>query len=154
GRPLNILPLLARPPFPCYVCFMTRSTTAAIWLGVLLIGLLRAGTQVNAQHPRKTPIVEAVQKTRHGIVTLKVRRPAGRKDVVGTGVIVDERGYIVTNGHVIVGAESIAVRLADETELTAKLVTKIESHDLAVIRVQAGKALQALRLGPADDLMV
>src|SRR5712692_4179568 len=132
---------------------MTRRT-AALRAVLVVAGLIGAGTETGAQHPRKSPIVEAVQKTRDGIVTLKVRRPGGRKDVVGTGVIVDERGYIITNRHVIVAADSIAVRLADGTAVAGKTITEIETHDLAVVRVQADKKLHALSLGPADDLMV
>jgi serine protease Do len=127
---------------------------AALRASLLVVGLIGAGTEAFAQHPRKTPIVEAVQKTRAGIVTLKVHRPGGRKDVLGAGVIVDERGFIVTNRHVIVAAESIAVRLSDGTELPGKLKAEIDAHDLAVVCVHTDKKLQALPLGPACDLMV
>jgi serine protease Do len=124
----------------------------------MLAGLLAfgagAGTEARAQYSRKTPIVEAVQKTRNGIVTLKVQRPGNRKDVVGAGVIVDERGYLITNRHVIVAAEHITVRLADTTELPGKVLVEDSAHDLAVLRVQTEKKLQALPLGPASDLMV
>jgi serine protease Do len=122
--------------------------------GLLVVGFTGAGTEAQAQYPRKTPIVEAVKKTRAGVVTLRAHRLGGRKDIIGTGVIVDERGYIVTNRHVVVGAESITVRLADDTELTAKVAVEIESHDLAVVRVHSDKALHPLPLGPASDLMV
>jgi serine protease Do len=122
--------------------------------GLLVVGFVGAGTEAQAQYQRKTPVVEAVQKTRHGIVTLKVQRAGSRKDVVGTGVIVDERGYIVTNRHVIVSAEHITVRLADDSELVGKVISEDEAHDLAVVHVKAGKRLRALPLGPASDLMV
>jgi serine protease Do len=133
---------------------MQRNTGAAIRLGLFLFILLVSGIQARAQYSRKTPVVEAVQKTRAGIVTLKVHRPGGRKDVLGAGVIVDERGYIVTNRHVIVAAESINVRLSDGTDLVGKLAAEIDTHDLAVVRIQTDKKLQALPLGPAGDLMV
>jgi serine protease Do len=133
---------------------MTRCSFALMLAGLLVVGFTGAGTKAQAQYPRKTPIVEAVQKTRAGIVTLKAHRPDGRKDVIGTGVIVDERGYVVTNRHVVVAAESITVRLADDTELAGKLAVEIETHDLAVVRVKSDKMLHALPLGPASDLMV
>ena len=50
---------------------------------------------------RRSPVVEAVQKTRASVVSVRVPRPNGGKDMVGTGVIVDERGFIVTNRHVV-----------------------------------------------------
>jgi serine protease Do len=133
---------------------MPCTTWTALRAGLLVVGLIGTGTESFAQHLRKTPIVEAVQKTRAGIVTLKVHRAGGRKDVLGAGVIVDESGYIVTNRHVIIAADSITVRLSDGTELTGKLAAEIDTHDLAVVRVETDKKLQALPLGPAGDLMV
>jgi serine protease Do len=133
---------------------MTRCSFATRLAGLLVVAIAGAGTEAQAQYPRKTPIVEAVQKTRAGIVTLKARRPGGRKKIIGTGVIVDERGYIITNRHVIVAAESITVRLADDTELVGKVAVEIETHDLAVVRVKTEKMLHPLTLGPASDLMV
>jgi serine protease Do len=133
---------------------MPRTTRFALPAGLLVIALFGAGSEARAQYSRKTPIVEAVQKTRAGIVTIRAHRAAGHKDVLGAGIIVDERGYIVTNRHVIVSAEGIKVRLSDGLELAGKLVAEIESHDLAVVRVETDRKLQVLPLGPASDLMV
>jgi serine protease Do len=133
---------------------MPHAHCAPILAGLLAVGILGAGTETQAQYQRRTPIVEAVQKTRQGIVSLKVQRTGSHKDVVGTGVIVDERGMIVTNRHVIVSAGRIIVRLADGTELAGHVVVEDDAHDLAVVRINAGKRLQALALGPASDLMV
>lgn len=109
-----------------------------------------------ATHSRKSAIVEAVQKTRAGIVTLKIEKKtaAGRKEVVGTGVIVDERGYLITNRHVIAGADRIKVDFADGSTLTALIHTEDESHDLAILKVSAAAPLTALPFGPGSDLMV
>src|SRR5580693_3565251 len=90
----------------------------AVWCG--------AGTEKSsAQYARRTPVVEAVQKTRSAIVTVKVEKGGnwGRREIVGTGVVVDSRGYVVTNRHVITGAERITIRTADGTEYPAKLST-------------------------------
>ncbi len=118
-----------------------------------------AKTEVQAQYSRRTPIVEAVQKTRNGLVTIKIEKSGsrGRKEITGTGVIVDERGYVVTNRHVIASAELVSVTLADGTELKAKVLTDDASYDLAVLRLPPRDdelALQALPLGPGSDLMV
>jgi serine protease Do len=124
-------------------------------LVAVLIG--GAGTESRAQYCRRTPIVEAVQKTRNGIVTIKVARlgDAAHKDVVGTGVIVDERGYVLTNCHVVSGAERAAVRLADGTRLEGRIITKDHPHDLAILKLPAaGKKLQALSFAPGSDLLV
>src|SRR3954452_16522900 len=49
-----------------------------------------------ARARRESPTVLAVRKTRDSIVTVKVQKPNARKDTIGTGIILDERGYIVT----------------------------------------------------------
>ena len=72
--------------------------------------LVGAGTtQAIAQYSRKTPITEAVEKTRNSIVTIKVEKHGnwGRTEVIGTGVIVDARGYIITNSHVVSGGDRL-----------------------------------------------
>jgi serine protease Do len=112
-----------------------------------------AGTEACAQYARKTPVVEAVARTRASVVTVTVPR-AGRKDAVGTGVIIDERGYVITNRHVVGGAKSVQVCLADGVELTAEVATADPALDLAVLRIRTGRKLTALALAPAGDLMV
>jgi serine protease Do len=115
-----------------------------------------AGTEARAQYNRRTPIVEAVEKTRAGIVAVKAEKDGGwgHKEIVGTGVIVDERGYLITNNHVAGGAESITVCLSDGTRLAGRVVMADANHDLAVVRIRAERKLQALRLGPSSDLLV
>src|SRR5215471_110613 len=104
--------------------------------------------------PRETPTVLAVRKTREGIVTLKVQKKTARKETIGTGIIVDERGYIVTNRHVIQNATQINVVHHDKSTHTAELDFDEASHDLAVVKIKTSKQLKVLRLGPASDLMV
>jgi serine protease Do len=115
-----------------------------------------AGTEARAQYSRKTPIVEAVRKTKDAVVTIKVDKKGGvvRKETTGTGVIVDERGYIVTNRHVVATAEQIKVHITDGTELVAEIIMEDPSHDLAVLKVRPEKKLSALSFGPSSDLMV
>ena len=71
----------------------------------------------------------------------------------GSGVIISADGYIVTNDHVISGANSIAVRLHDGTTLDAALVATDAKTALAVIRVQAQGLIPAT-LGTSADLVV
>jgi serine protease Do len=127
---------------------------ALVWIGGLAVG--GAGTEARGQHSRRTPIVEAVEKTRGGIVTVKVEKKGAwsRKQTTASGVVVAERGYVVTNHHVIAGADRIVVRLFDDTELVAKVSVVDEQADLAVLQVKPDKPLQALPLGSGSDLMV
>jgi len=112
------------------------------------------GQTSTARFPRETPTVLAVRKTKDSIVTIKVAKKTSRKDTVGTGVIVDERGYIVTNRHVIANHVEIKVVLADNTLCLAEVDFEDESNDLAVLKISASRKLKALPLGPATDLMV
>ncbi len=74
---------------------------------------------------------------------------------LGSGVIVDAGGLIVTNNHVIRGAEEITVVLADRREFEATLVRADERTDLAVLRISPGpERLPVLELRDSDDLEV
>ncbi len=103
---------------------------------------------------RETWVVRVVRQTKESIVTLKVQKQSSRKDTVGTGFIVDERGYIVTNRHVIANAVEIKVSMSDGTSLVGELDFEDAAHDLAVVRIQTKRKLKALPLGPATDAMV
>jgi serine protease Do len=104
-------------------------------------------------YPRRNPVVEAVRKTRQSIVTVKVPR-AGSKDMTGTGVIIDERGYVVTNRHVVGSRQAVRVRLHDGTELAAQVLVAEAACDLAVLKISHDQKLPALPLAPTTDLMV
>lgn len=71
----------------------------------------------------------------------------------GSGVIISEDGYIVTNNHVVSGATSLKVTTTDGTEYDASVVGKDSQTDLAVIKVDANN-LQAATLGDNDILQV
>jgi len=72
----------------------------------------------------------------------------------GSGVIVDSRGHILTNNHVIAGAGRIKVRLADGTDHRATLVGTDPETDLAVVRIAPPRPLQPVRLGDSDQMRV
>lgn len=73
----------------------------------------------------------------------------------GSGFIWNKRGHIVTNFHVVYGASSITVTLADRTEHKAKVIGADPDHDLAVLDVEApGEALIPLTVGTSQDLRV
>lgn len=72
---------------------------------------------------------------------------------VGSGVIVSPDGYIVTNNHVVQGAEKITVVTPDGRKLAGKLVGVHEASDIAIIMVE-GEGLPYAPLGDSDDLLV
>ncbi len=80
-------------------------------------------------------------------------RPAERS--LGSGVIVDKSGYILTNNHVIEDATKIQVRLhGEQTQYTAKVVGSDPETDLAVIQVEAKRDLPVAKLGNSDGVQV
>ncbi len=72
---------------------------------------------------------------------------------MGSGLIVNDKGYIVTNSHVVKDAERIEVVLGDGRQFEAKLVGTDATYDLAVIRIE-GENLPVAPLGNSDDLMI
>src|SRR5438132_522357 len=124
------------------------SKWAAALVAVVVVVSTGAATEKNTPYPRRSPIVDAVQKTKASIVTVKVPRPSGGKDLIGTGVIIDERGFIVTNRHVVGASRHVKVRLHDGADVAAQMVWGDPAYDLAVLRIDAGKKLQALELAP------
>ncbi|HZB92840.1 MAG TPA: DegQ family serine endoprotease [Stellaceae bacterium] len=74
---------------------------------------------------------------------------------LGSGVILDPAGYIVTNRHVIDNADEVVVELADRREFEAKIVLTDEHADLAVLKIDAhGQGLPVLQMGDSDSLEV
>jgi serine protease Do len=73
---------------------------------------------------------------------------------VGTGVIVDKAGYILTNHHVIDKATKITVRLEDKSEFQAKLIGSDEETDLAVVKIEAGRDMPVAKMGNSDAVKV
>ncbi|HEY1249215.1 MAG TPA: trypsin-like peptidase domain-containing protein [Nitrososphaera sp.] len=71
---------------------------------------------------------------------------------VGSGVVIDEKGYILTNNHVIDDAERLKITLPDGTVLRGRVVGSDETTDLAVVKVESKQPLPATQLGNSDAL--
>ncbi len=122
-----------------------------------------------AANPRRTPVVDVVERVRPAVVNIHsertVRGPAtselfslapsqSRINGMGTGVLIDPRGYIVTNHHVVEDVNVIRVRLYDGGTYTASVVGRDHDADLALLKIDAGRPLPTVPLGTAQDLMV
>jgi len=73
---------------------------------------------------------------------------------VGSGVIIDVQGHILTNLHVIKGADEITVRFYNKKEVAGKVVGTDAATDLAVIRIPPGDGVVAAKLGDSDQIEV
>jgi serine protease Do len=79
--------------------------------------------------------------------------PGADDSVLGSGFIIRDDGLIVTNRHVIAGARTVQVKLADGREFPAKVIGADAATDIALLRVSAG-ILPALRLGSSENIAV
>jgi len=116
---------------------------------------------------RETPIVKAVQRVRVSVVNIRgektvaatpIGQSAGaeasrRVNGMGTGVVVDARGYIMTNYHVVDGVREILVTMADGQRHLARLVARDPETDLAIIKIDARDSLPVIPIGTSSDLM-
>ena len=136
------------------------------WVIWGLIVLLGAGWDGSwAKERRVSPIVKAVARARPAVVSIQGRKrlrsatslvdtSSGREvQGMGTGVVIDPRGYILTNYHVVEGVRHIEVTTADRTTVRARLVARDRETDLAVIRVDMPKPLPVIPIGTSSDLM-
>jgi serine protease Do len=127
----------------------------------------RATSDSAASGQRRTAITEAVARVAPSVVTVQteiVNRSSDPFDVfggtnervlpgLGSGFIVRADGVIVTNAHVVAGANSISVALRDGTTYPARLLGKDETNDLAVLKIDA-KGLPVAPLGASVDLII
>ncbi|GAB2882012.1 Do family serine endopeptidase [Uliginosibacterium flavum] len=80
--------------------------------------------------------------------------PAQRSSGLGSGVLVSTDGYILTNNHVIEGADAIEVALNDGKKFPARIVGRDPETDLAVLRIDSRAKLPAINFAPADTAHV
>lgn len=134
-----------------------------MWLACFAGALPRA----QAQESRRSALVVAVEHARSSIVNIHGEKTvpaddadkaggkseAKRVNGMGTGVIVDERGYILTNFHVVDGVKKISVTTAERETFIAQLVSRDTKTDLAVIKIESAAKLPVIDIGTSSDLM-
>ncbi|MCF6157043.1 MAG: PDZ domain-containing protein [wastewater metagenome] len=133
---------------------------------------------------RKTPIVIAVEKAGPAVANISTERLITQRHVdpffgsrselferffedffgqhqrqmverpLGSGVIIDEDGYIVTNEHVISRASKIKVRLSDGRDFEATMISSDPISDLAILKINSPTPLPYVKMGTSKDLMI
>lgn len=118
----------------------------------------------DATQARMTPVVRAVLSARPSVVNIQGQKtvnettPTGGEshrqvNGMGTGVVIDERGYILTNAHVVEGVRQINVKFDDGRTFVATPVAADKTTDLAVILVRTGRGLPVISIGSSSDIM-
>jgi len=110
-------------------------------------------SQMRVRQPQQFPFMDDPFFRRFFGERTQQAPPERTRQALGSGVIVSQDGYIVTNHHVIDGADQIKVDLSDGRSLDAKLVGSDPPSDLAVLKVDAGN-LTILTLGDSDRTRV
>src|SRR5262249_27236258 len=72
----------------------------------------------------------------------------------GSGFIVDAAGHVVTNEHVIDGADKVRVKLSDDREFAAKVIGRDDRTDIAILELEGAKNLPVAALGSSDAIRV
>jgi serine protease Do len=118
---------------------------------------------------RRTPIVDAVERVRAAVVNIHSERTArgpatedlfalapsqNRINGMGTGIIIDHRGYIITNHHVVEDVNVIRIRLSDGSTEQALVVARNAEQDLALLKIDTSHDLPTMPLGTAQDVWV
>ncbi|HZU65970.1 MAG TPA: trypsin-like peptidase domain-containing protein [Ktedonobacteraceae bacterium] len=121
-------------------------------------GTLEPGATPAATVPALTGNnIEAVReaviaKVEPAVVQVNVTTPNG--GAIGSGVIIDRRGYIVTNNHVVSSAQSIQVVLSNGKKLTAQLTGTDPADDLAIIKINPPANMAVATIGDSSKLQV
>lgn len=82
------------------------------------------------------------------------RQPRPAKPSQGSGFIISKDGYIITNHHVVDGADILTVTLSDRREITATLIGSDERSDVAVLKIEVENDLPIVRFGNSEELKV
>jgi serine protease Do len=144
--------------------------------GLAVLGASAVAQPASIDETRRNAIVRAAERVGPAVVSVNVvatqivrsrsffddpffggmfgpRERLRQVEGLGSGFIVSQDGYIVTNQHVVVGATQIVVTLMDGRQLPAELVAADEVTDLAVLKVEGGN-LPVAPLGNSDDLLI
>ncbi len=150
--------------------------------GAILWGLNSVPAAAHDTDYRRTPIVTAVEKVGPAVVNIfteeaprQMKNPfrdfmgdhlfekffedfyqqkESDRRSLGSGVIIDPKGYILTNEHVVAKAVRVKVTLIDNREFEGRVVGADIKSDLAVIKIDPNQPLPYVKMGRSDDLMV
>lgn len=134
---------------------------------VMCVAVVTTPLSAADNDPRMTPLVQAVKRCEDYVVNIHTEKdgvdegesrfftPRSRRVTgMGTGIVVDERGYIVTNYHVIHDVDQITVTLKNGELLEARPVSFDRRKDMAIIQVNPQSPLQVMDMGVSSEVML
>lgn len=147
-----------------------RPDAGATEPGASSVGVSPGASLRGVSPTRETPTVLAIRRASPAVVNIHGQKTvrntaagfagAGGPDSfrqvngMGTGVVIDPRGYVITNYHVVEDVSEIRVTLDDGETTTADLIATRPGNDLALVKVRATDALPTIPRGTSRDLMV
>ncbi|MEQ8836721.1 MAG: trypsin-like peptidase domain-containing protein, partial [Lacipirellulaceae bacterium] len=146
-------PLQSDPP--------RRFSLLTLTLGLLIAGTMSVENSYAVCDTRLTPVVRAVRQASPSVVNIQGQKSVGdstgigtrQVNGMGTGVVIDPRGYILTNHHVVDGVRQINVTLSTGQSYIAQVIAHDRETDLAVIRIRTPKPLPIINIGTSSDLL-
>lgn len=148
---------------PASMPTLLRSSALCLTTFFTLLGLT---PQTSLGSNRDTPVVRVVREASPSVVNIhghKTVRAGGipgqgqsfqQVNGMGTGVVIDPRGYVVTNFHVVQDVNDIRVALSDGRPAVARVIAHDLRTDLAVLKIDAKEPLPVIRIGTSEDLWV
>jgi serine protease Do len=144
---------------------------------ILALTAFAVADKPQAKYERVTPIVEAYRAAEDSIVNISGKqlvseRPRNlmeyynlfgpqrkqnyklRRFELGSGFVVHEDGYIITNAHVVKGADKLSVTFINGKEYEADIISADETKDLAFLKIEAQEKFKAIKMGTSCDLMI
>jgi serine protease Do len=151
----------------------------SVYFAVVIVSSAVGGSlrdNPTSQAERETPVVKVYAKTHNAVVNISGQQTVTRSawpqfdwpdmfdlrgpqfqqqvPVLGSGFIVHEDGYVVTNAHVVADVRQLKAVFSDGREFRAEVVSEDTSKDLAVLVLQGAKELPFVELGRSSDLMI
>lgn len=132
---------------------------------ILVFSPIVSGTVRGDESNRRTALVNAVEQCKLSVVNLRGRKTvresndSSKQEVkhvngMGTGVVIDSRGYILTNYHVVQDVREIKVTTGTNETTTARLIAHDRDTDLAILKIETREPLPVINIGTSTDLML
>lgn len=164
AQPNRTDPPKTRPLVLTFVAVFALMATIGLTSGItawLVRADLQNTQQITISDQPVSQGVAVVEKVADSVVSITTETAQydwfGRQAIssgAGSGVIISADGYILTNNHVIDGADSVYVTTTDDEEYEAMVVATEPDADLALLKVRNATSLRAAELGNANDLQV